>query len=125
MSNIFNSQQRKVALNKLTISEKLTENEYADKFLETFAYPFAHETGLYFKGRREYTLPACGVCSACLAIFVIVCWFILFVPVISGAVRSSELRVGALSTPGGVPLNLNTGGAVSSSPSYLAQFFGQ
>ena len=93
--------------------------------MNALAYPFAHETGLYFKGKREYTLPACGVCSICLAIFMIVCWLIIFVPVLGGQIRSSELKVGVLVTPGGIPVNLNAaGGYISSGPSYFAKLFG-
>lgn len=46
----------KSALTKLTKSENLTEITMLDKVLDWLAFPFAHETGMYFKGRRYYTI---------------------------------------------------------------------
>ena len=44
------------AMTRLTKSENLTEITMLDKVLDWLAFPFAHETGMFFKGRRYYTI---------------------------------------------------------------------
>ena len=43
-------------LDKLTLAEGTTEISYLEKVLDLLSSPFAHETGFYFKGRKQYTI---------------------------------------------------------------------
>lgn len=73
-----------MGIGKLTLAEGTTEINYMEKFLDFLASPFAHETGFYFKGRKQYTIPACAICSVLSIIFLILSFLVLFIPVFSG-----------------------------------------
>jgi hypothetical protein len=43
-------------LEKFTISDNITNISYIDKILDLLASPYANDNGMYFKGRRYYSL---------------------------------------------------------------------
>lgn len=81
--------KKTTSLGKLTLAEGSTELTFRDKILDFLASPFAHETGFYFKGRRQYTIQACAGCSVFCIFIIAISFLYLFVPVFTGEIIES------------------------------------
>jgi hypothetical protein len=112
-------------LGKLTLEEGSTQISYTDRFLDTLASPFAHETGFYFKGRKQYTIQSCAGCTVFCIFILLIAFLYLFIPVFGGQIVASELERVPFNTPAGIPLYNNEDGVVSRSPGFLAQLYGR
>ena len=76
-------------------------------------------------GKRYFTLRPLALCSIVSILTMIVCFFVLFWPVISGEYVDTELVFETFSIPGSVPWNLNKNGGISKAPGFLSKFFGR
>lgn len=102
------------SLQRLTLSEGFFQSSIIDSILDFFASIFSHETGIYFKGKKYYTIKALGICTITIFLILISLFFIIFGPLMTDMTVKTELQISSFSRP-----------ITNRKPSGLSQLFGQ
>ena len=96
-------------LNNLN-SEVELDTKWYDRVLNWAASPFAYETGFYYKGKKTYHVRACGLVTITGFVFALSCFIILIVPVLTGAIVESDVKIIPFNTPADIPIDENVPG---------------
>lgn len=97
-------------MKRLTLARGPKVRNCCDRFTFDFlASPFAHETGLYFEGRRYFTLPMCGLCSFFSLIVVAFLFYLLIWPALIYSTDHSDLRIDSFKYPQSADIPSNLG----------------
>ena len=88
-------------------SEVELETKWYNEVLNWAANPFSYETGFYYKGKKTYHVKACGVVSITGFLFALACFIILIVPILTGTIVESDVKIIPFNTPADIPSNDN------------------
>jgi hypothetical protein len=101
-------------IGRLSLAEKPVEISICDRLLDWMAFPFGHDSGLYYNGRRTFTPQYCGLCSILSIIIFITLFFILVWPCLTGSIIFSDLKIQSFHVH-----------AEKTIPNFLAQLYGR
>jgi len=84
--------------------------KWYDRMLNWAANPFSYETGFYYKGKKTFHVRACGAVTIAGFIFALACFIILIVPVLTGSIVETDIKIIPFNTPADIPPDDNVPG---------------